>query len=224
MWSRLWALATILSVVSLGGAFIEEIRMPDTFSICLDRYTLKSNGSSTTAESIDYYCIQKHRMQLIKPFFTAQNISDDTNAWISELLRMSEVERYEHEHTERFKRQAGSTDRFPFPTTATQAPIIVNNPSINPGNQQSNVNQGTQNLPKMSFPTAPTQIKYQAPSQQTRQAQPAVQPQRRVLRIRKEYRRLTDQERNNFHRAILMLKADTVSVQIHVIRIVYKDL
>jgi hypothetical protein len=31
------------------------------------------------------------------------------------------------------------------------------------------------------------------------------------LRVRKEYRTLTDQERNDFHRAVVMLKRDRVS-------------
>ena len=42
-----------------------------------------------------------------------------------------------------------------------------------------------------------------------RQAGQAGQPQ--TVRIRKEYRMLLDDERNRFHRAIQMLKADTVS-------------
>lgn len=32
------------------------------------------------------------------------------------------------------------------------------------------------------------------------------------LRVRKEYRTLTDQERNDFHRAVVMLKRDRVSI------------
>lgn len=34
------------------------------------------------------------------------------------------------------------------------------------------------------------------------------------LRVRKEYRMLTDQERNNFHNAIRLLKQDTVSTTV----------
>lgn len=37
-------------------------------------------------------------------------------------------------------------------------------------------------------------------------------PQEGQLRVRKEYRTLTDQERNDFHRAIVLLKRDRVSV------------
>jgi len=55
------------------------------------------------------------------------------------------------------------------------------------------------------------QQQFQMP-QFTRPPQVVRPPQRRQLRVRKEYRRLTDQERARYHRAILMMKADTVNL------------
>lgn len=85
--------------------------------------------------------------------------------------------------------------------------------------------QGRQ-IPAQSaqIPAQSAQIPAQVPVQQlggqqrfqmpqfTRPPQVVRPPPRRQLRVRKEYRRLTDQERSRYHRAILMMKADTVNL------------
>lgn len=86
----------------------------------------------------------------------------------------------------------------------------VQNPAIQ--NIQQGQNPAIQNFQPAQAPgnqfAAGTQFRQpqvvRPPVQQVRQ------PPRRQLRVRKEYRRLTDQERARYHRAILMMKADTV--------------
>ncbi|CAG2247899.1 unnamed protein product [Mytilus edulis] len=100
-----------------------------------------------------------------------------------------------------------------------QSPAIQNLQAVQ--NLQPVQNPAIQNLQQGQNPAIQNFQSAQAPNQfaagtQFRQPQvvrPPVQqvrqPPRRQLRVRKEYRRLTDQERARYHRAILMMKADT---------------
>lgn len=79
--------------------------------------------------------------------------------------------------------------QVPVQTGQTQGQFARNQQQFQQGSQQQQIQQ---------------QIAMQRARQQM------ARPQVRQLRVRKEYRRLTDAERQRYHRAILMMKADTV--------------
>ncbi|KAK3089098.1 hypothetical protein FSP39_000769 [Pinctada imbricata] len=80
----------ILFLFVLAEGYIEELRLPDTFSECLFKQKTKNNGTDSY-EARNKYCINSHRMKMASAHFTDMNVSQDAVSWINELLRMSNV-------------------------------------------------------------------------------------------------------------------------------------
>ena len=165
MKKRLCALAAILVLFVLAEGYIEELRLPDTFSECILKQKTKNNGTDSY-EARNKYCVNSHRMKMASSQFVDMNVSADAENWINELLRMSNVDMKFNVHYIN-KRQAIQ------PIPANQNSVQVNSqvypqvqfPSQSGSSSQSTLNTQSQLNSNSQQNIVPTQ--QQLPPQQT---------------------------------------------------------
>lgn len=123
----------IFIISALVDAYIEEIDLPESFTECLEKQSVKNRGR----EGMSKWCMDSHRMKLTGDKFKHANVSEDTVSWINELLRMSHVDMKLNPHSIN-KRQASQENPSVYPDVQfPPQPIITNDNSQTANTQNS---------------------------------------------------------------------------------------
>lgn len=192
---------------------IEVLPLPQEEQACFDKERVHGDLSRVIGHMVLEKCV--YATEMLKKHFDTSKFSEPTVKWFKGLIEQTvhEGQRFPapdfSHYNIRGKRQAQQDVRFGTQQRAPFAPQQWAQVAAQPGAQQG-VPFGTpQEIP---FGT-PQEIPFGTPPGQSEIPQNVIGTQEQpYFRIRKEYRMLSDMERNLFHRAFQMLKADTVSM------------